>query len=108
MNQLLTSKVLTSLVIVAIFGLGYFAYSSLANTTSATSVASPVSQELLIALSNLHTIELNGSVFSDPSFQSLNDFGVTIPLQPVGRRNPFQPLTGAPVSSGTSLPGTGL
>lgn len=109
MNQMLNSKILTGLVIIAVFGLGYYAYSSLSSGSGAApAVTSPVSKELLIALSNLHTIELDGGVFSDPTFQSLNDFGVTIPPQPVGRRNPFQPTTSAPPASGGAapLPGT--
>ena len=51
-----------------------------------------VSRELIITLSNLNTIRLDGSIFTDPVFLSLSDFGVQIPLQPVGRRNPFAPL----------------
>ena len=51
-----------------------------------------VSRELIITLSNLNTIRLDGSIFTDPVFLSLSDFGVQIPLQNVGRRNPFAPL----------------
>ncbi|MDP4020734.1 MAG: hypothetical protein Q8P58_01685 [Candidatus Adlerbacteria bacterium] len=53
---------------------------------------SSVSRELIITLSNLNTIRLDDSVFKDPVFLSLSDFGVQIPLQNVGRRNPFAPL----------------
>lgn len=60
---------------------------------------SPVSQELLVTLSNLRTIRLDETIFEDPVFISLSDFGVTIPLETVGRRNPFAPLSG---SAGTS------
>jgi hypothetical protein len=58
-------------------------------TTSAESVASP---DLLATLSHLHTITLSDSIFSDPVFLSLTDFGVEIPPQNVGRPNPFAPL----------------
>ncbi|MDP4020989.1 MAG: hypothetical protein Q8P58_03045 [Candidatus Adlerbacteria bacterium] len=53
---------------------------------------SNVSRELIITLSNLNTIRLDDSIFKDPVFLSLSDFGVQIPLQNVGRRNPFAPL----------------
>jgi len=51
-----------------------------------------VSRELVITLSNLNTIRLDDSIFKDPVFLSLSDFGVQIPLQNVGRRNPFAPF----------------
>ncbi len=51
-----------------------------------------VSRELVITLSNLNTIRLDASIFDDPVFLSLSDFGVQIPLQNVGRRNPFAPF----------------
>lgn len=54
--------------------------------------SSNVSRELVITLSNLNTIRLDASIFEDPVFISLSDFGVQIPLQNVGRRNPFAPF----------------
>ncbi len=62
---------------------------------STTEATSPVSQELLVTLSNLRTIHLDESIFEDTVFVSLSDFGVTIPLQAIGRRNPFAPLESA-------------
>jgi hypothetical protein len=53
-----------------------------------------VSQELLATLGKLHSITLDDSIFKDPAFATLTDFGVTIPSQPVGRRNPFEPIAG--------------
>lgn len=53
---------------------------------------SSVSRELIITLSNLNTIRLDNSIFSDPVFLSLSDFGEQIPLQNVGRYNPFAPF----------------
>jgi hypothetical protein len=53
---------------------------------------SPVSQELLTTLTNLHTIKLDTTIFSSPVFLSLTPFGVEIPPESVGRRNPFLPV----------------
>lgn len=53
---------------------------------------SVVSSELLVTLSQLHIITLDNSIFSDPVFLSLSDFGVQIDPQNVGRRNPFSPI----------------
>lgn len=45
--------------------------------------------ELLTTLARLKSTKLDTSIFSDPVFVSLRDFGVEIAPQPVGRRNPF-------------------
>lgn len=67
---------------------------------------SPLSQEILATLSQLHTLELNPKLFTDPSFVSLTDFGVTIPPQQAGRRNPFAPVSGSTQTPPTqSTPG---
>ena len=82
----------------------YFSTPSSATLTS-TDSNTTLSQNLLVTLQNLHTIKLDNSIFSDPAFQSLTDFGVVIPAEAVGRRNPFIPLsTGATAgSTGTSV-----
>ncbi len=59
--------------------------------TTSGEANSPISQELLITLTTLNIITLDDSVFKDPAFISLSDFGVQIPTEPVGRRNPFAP-----------------
>jgi hypothetical protein len=70
----------------------YFRGPAPSATLTETANESPISQDLLILLSNLHTIKLDNSIFSNPAFLSLTDFGVTIPPQNVGRRNPFAPI----------------
>ena len=74
--------------------LTYFSGSSTSSKDSLTASGddSPLSQDILITLSNLHTIQLDNSIFSDPLFTSLTDYGVAIPPQNAGRRNPFAPL----------------
>jgi hypothetical protein len=66
--------------------------SSEALLASSADTNSPVSQELLTVLTNLHTIRLDNSIFSSPAFQSLTSFGVELPPEAVGRRNPFLPI----------------
>lgn len=77
--------------------IGLFYYFSGGSDTSQPLVAStgeadPTTAGLLATLSNLQTIELDNSIFNDPVFLSLTDFGVIIPPQDVGRRNPFAPI----------------
>jgi hypothetical protein len=86
--------VIIGVVVVAALVLWFF-YSrggSGALLTSSADQESPVSQEILATLGNLRTIKLDNSIFSDPLFQSLSDFGVAIPPAAAGRRNPFAPV----------------
>ena len=72
-------------------------------SSSSGSTVSPVTQELLVTLSNLRTIRLDETIFTNSVFESLSDFGVVIPPEAIGRRNPFAPLgTGGPVSTTTT------
>lgn len=48
-----------------------------------------IGRDLLLTLSRLRSTKLDVSIFEDPVFSSLKDFGVEIAPQPVGRRNPF-------------------
>lgn len=60
-------------------------------------------KELLATLSRLKSTTLDTSIFTDPVFESLKDFGVEIASQPVGRRNPFAPFEPtAPASGGAA------
>lgn len=52
-----------------------------------------IDQDLLVTLLQLRSIELDGRIFSDPVFRSLRDFSQSIAPQPVGRNNPFAPLS---------------
>lgn len=61
-------------------------------TSAADSANSPVTQDLLITLTSLKIIALDDKIFKDPVFISLSDFGVQIPPETVGRRNPFAPI----------------
>jgi hypothetical protein len=90
------------LLIVGLFVYMTYFSSSPAATLTASDSSTTISQNLLITLQNLHTIKLDNSIFSDPSFQSLTDFGVTIPAESVGRRDPFLPLSGS-TSGGSSI-----
>ncbi len=101
-------------IILAAAAVLYYFYSSDSGgavLTSSEDTDSPVSQEILATLGNLRTIRLDNSIFSDPLFVSLSDFGVTIPPAAAGRRNPFAPVgqngpaaTQAATTTGTTAP----
>ena len=62
-------------------------------------------KDLVATLLQLRSVSLEGTIFGDPSFLSLQDFGSQIVPEPVGRPNPFAPLS---ISNPTSpdSPGT--
>jgi hypothetical protein len=99
LDYLKENKGLAAIVILVVLGVGgYFAYRSsssdaLLSSSSTATETSQVSRELLLTISDLKTITLDNSIFTDEAFVSLVDFRVDIPLQPVGRDNPFAPLT---------------
>ena len=96
--------VLTLVVAAFVFGVVYYAVfvnkgSAPLLTSSALGNQTTQSQQLLVVLANLRTIQLNEAVFVDPVYLSLSDFGVMISPENVGRRNPFLPFTAPATSS---------
>jgi hypothetical protein len=70
-------------------------------TTDAVSDNGP-DQDLVATLLALRAVKLDGSIFSDPGFQSLKDFSTAIVPEPIGRPNPFAPLAGSVVVTASS------
>lgn len=83
----------------------YLTYFSGGTAPLSTTSSDTVSGDLLVTLNNLNTIKLDEGIFKDPVFMSLSDFGVTLPTQAAGRRNPFAPVgqDGA-LGTGATLP----
>lgn len=85
-------------VIVALI-LAFFAYSYffagketpvlMEETINPTAVAD---QDLISLLLELKAITLDESIFTDPTFMSLEDFSRELIPEPIGRPNPFAPL----------------
>ena len=50
-------------------------------------------------LLQLRAVSLSGTIFSDPAFASLQDFGTQIVPEPIGRPNPFAPFTARSTST---------
>ena len=79
-----------------VLGLGYYVWTSSSSapllSDSTNGGITTGSEETLQTLSQLHTIRLDSSIFTDPVFTSLNSFSVTLPPAQAGRRNPFAPV----------------
>ena len=100
-NKTTIGGVLALVVVVYVY-FTYFSGTASAPLT-ATPIDSAISGNLLTTLNSLHTIRLDNSIFTNPLFVSLSDFGVTIPPQAAGRGNPFAPIgKGGGVSTTTA------
>lgn len=73
---------------------------SLLTTEELGQSTSAVDSDVVATLLTLRTVSLTGSIFQDPTFQRLMDFGSEIMPEPVGRPNPFAPIS--PVGGATS------
>ncbi len=52
-----------------------------------------VNNDIVATLLSLRTVKLEGTIFTDTAFMTLKDFSTQIVPEPVGRTNPFAPLT---------------
>ncbi len=64
-----------------------------------TEVVAGGNSDIVATLLALRSVSLDSSIFSDPSFTTLRDFGTQILPEPVGRTNPFAPLSETATSS---------
>lgn len=115
------NKIIIIIVAVIVAGFAWYAFSDrggapppLLNTQAVGPSTTAAEKTLVETLVTLRAITLSGTIFSDPAFQSLQDFGTQIVPEPVGRRDPFAPLdenerpSGASQNPGTPSSGGGL
>ena len=76
--------------------------------TQTSSVVSPEDRGLVDTLLQLRAVSLSGTIFSDPAFMSLRDFGKQVIPEPVGRPNPFAPVSTRPTTTKETLQSTQL
>ncbi|PIT91154.1 hypothetical protein COU17_02010 [Candidatus Kaiserbacteria bacterium CG10_big_fil_rev_8_21_14_0_10_49_17] len=87
------------------YGLSASSPSSPLVTTPIAAVANPAEQGLIATLLTLRAVKLDGTILTDPVFMSLKDFSTQIVEEPVGRDNPFAPLSSQSVPSVSSTQG---
>ncbi len=95
-------KYKTPLSIIAALVLAFILYSYFHGSSSNTGAVltsntiavadNTVGQSFLNQLLTLQSIQLNSEIFSNPSFNALQDFSQPVPTQPQGRPNPFAPI----------------
>lgn len=94
-----TKQILIIVLILIVAFVGYQMFFSTKDTGTSTLSTSAVAKQTIVdgaqlysTLKNLLEVKLEGTIFSNETFKSLVDYGVTIQDQPVGRPNPFAPI----------------
>ena len=106
-NNLIVVLLFAACIVGLVVYQNYFSGDETELLTSSDPTGDFESEELLVSLANLKSVTLESSLFSDSIFLSLVDFGIAIPAQPVGRTNPFAPLSAQAAQSGnSSVPAT--
>ena len=101
MAFLVKHKMIVLVIGIVIAGLAWYGMSSSAPAPLLTTqtVGGAPDQELVETLLALRSVKLDGTIFTEPAFTTLQDYSTPIVPEPVGRENPFAPLAGAPNSS---------
>jgi len=98
-NKLITGIVIIFLI--AAFGFSLYYFTTGDDTASTLEVSGPnatdtaatiASRDFLIVLGKFESIKFSTSTLDDRVFISLIDQSVSLPLEPMGRQNPFAPL----------------
>ncbi len=95
------------LIIVAIIILGFafnYLFNQSPNTSSSLSVMASSAQNadtknILVLLSEMNLVKLDNTIFNGQVFKYLKDTSFTLIPQPVGRLNPFAPISASEINS---------
>lgn len=98
-NIIVIGVIIVVLVAAAYF---YFHRDNSSDALLTTGNTTTVDNDLLNALHQLRSLKLDNSIFSNPVWLSLGDFGKVISPQPLGRPNPFSPLDPSVFATTTS------
>jgi hypothetical protein len=96
LNNILQHKMMAGLIMVVILGAAWYGLTATSAPPPILQTDNPAgsgNEELVATLLALRAVTLSGTIFTDPVFMSLQDFGVEIQPEPVGRPNPFLPLS---------------
>ena len=103
MNFLLKHKLLAATIVVIAAAIAWYFLSGSSSPEAVLMTEVPTvpaeAQQLIQSLAALRAVELDGAIFSNPAFRALRDFSTPITPEPVGRENPFAPLSTSEMGS---------
>ena len=98
MSSLFSSNIVIAVIVglIVVVGAWYMFFSGSGGNdellaTTVVSDESAVERGIVDTLLTLRAVTLSGTIFSDPAFGTLRDFGTQIIPEPIGRPNPFAP-----------------
>ncbi len=86
------------IVVITVLLAGFLGYNLLTATpdvsvyTDSMNNTDQAGQEILVLVTKMQSISIDGSIFSSPLFSHLVDFDVTPIPEPAARSNPFAPI----------------
>ncbi len=100
-------KLVIVIAVIVLAGMAWYGLSGTSTTSvsplsSDTVDASGPDQDLVETLLALRAVKLDGTILSEPVFGTLKDFSTAIVPEPVGRANPFAPLTASAAPSAST------
>ena len=109
MDYIKAHKLISLIVLVLLIGIAWWEFTSNASSGPLVTTAGPAGiastsqdAQLVASLLQLQSVSLNGAILSDPGFLALQDFTTQVVSEPIGRTNPFAPITpGSIVSTST-------
>jgi hypothetical protein len=103
-KQYTTAIWFVGIVLVLYLGYVFFFAPSDEPVVEITEAAATPDSDLVALLFELKRIRLDSTLFEDPLFIALKDFGQELVGEPIGRTNPFAPLTGQNIKPPTKSP----
>ncbi len=93
MDAILKNKVVLAMIILVLGALGYyFFFAQDAPAPRAEERGQVVGREVIETLDTMQAIDLDGRIFEDPVFNSLEEMKGPIPETNQGRVDPFAPV----------------
>ena len=93
-HKILSALALVIIILAAWYGLDSSSAPATTSSLATTTVSGNApGDDLVSTLLTLRTVSLSGTIFSDPLFTTFKDFTTQITPEPVGRPNPFAPLS---------------
>jgi hypothetical protein len=99
MDLIRNNKIIVAVVGLAIAALAWYMLSgpsvpdAILTQTAVDPERQSIEAQFISSLLDLRTIRLDGQIFENPAFGALHDFSIEIVPEPVGRDNPFAPLS---------------
>ncbi len=109
MDYIQQHKLISGAIVVLLIGAAWWEFSGSSSGTSSVVVVNTAgsatdteSAQIVSTLLQLQAVTLSGTIFNDPGFMSLQDFTTQVISEPIGRPNPFAPITIPSASQTTS------